>query len=738
MPRPTHTPAATLNFPFCSILEVDKDGRPDSARFYSSNLDEPVSPVSPAVSALRRDPLNEGNFQKWLRQLLDLHHEHLDAQLQQLREGQLGISNLLQGKAVRVARQTSPSNGNHADKTDDENGKMDLQLANGHDSIIGYDSAGTADLKLPDGAEDIEVEEVSSPFSPTQSQYGFPLREVWVRGAAKSKQSLRSSSVAGSDMDRSNSEMHSFMNDASRVQDDGMIRRGIGLWSKFIAYPASRPRITWELFGGLLILYDLYTIPLEVFRYPTSSFTIGMDWLTLIFWTVNVAATLTVGFVKSGVTIMLPRDILINYLKTWFVIDCLVLIPDWSFTIASLMASEGPTETSDGEFVKILRILRLARTARLLRLLKLKKVLERISDYLDSEFASIVTNIAKMIALLLALNHGIACVWFLIADTMRIEPGDNTWLEASGYADAPWEYQYVVAFHWSITQFTPASMNVQPQNIYERVYAIGIVVFALVGFSYVVGSITGSLAQLRSMSEQATKDFWMLRRFLKRNNVAMPLSVRIQRFVEHAHARKKEMMSIHEVRVLSLLSGGLMEELQCALNLPHMLVHPLFHHLKGYSASTTTAVAKGAVSRRLLARRDTLFMPSQNGTHLFFVASGRLQYGRNVAGPGGSREMMLEYVDSKEDWVSEPVMWTSNWVHVGELVAVTECDMLALMPEEFARIVNRIRPVANLVGRYAVKFMQWISSQDEAGELTDVIQGEDASDLVRSFIPLGD
>ena len=32
------------------------------------------------------------------------------------------------------------------------------------------------------------------------------------------------------------------------------------------------------------------------------------------------------------------------------------------------------------------------------------------------------------------------------------------------------------------------------------------VVFALVGFSYVVGSITGSLGQLRSMSEHTVKD----------------------------------------------------------------------------------------------------------------------------------------------------------------------------------------------------------------------------------------
>ena len=78
-----------------------------------------------------------------------------------------------------------------------------------------------------------------------------------------------------------------------------------------------------------------------------------------------------------------------------------------------------------------------------------------------------------------------------------------------------------VALHWSLTQFTPASMDVQPQNTIERsglrfplkkrsgksrllqagkvlhsgCFAISVVIFALVGFSYVVGDISSCLMQ---------------------------------------------------------------------------------------------------------------------------------------------------------------------------------------------------------------------------------------------------
>merc|ERR1719433_1246222 len=139
--------------------------------------------------------------------------------------------------------------------------------------------------------------------------------------------------------------------------------------------------------------------------------------------------------------------------------------------------------------------------------------------------------------MLLFINHYLACMRYLLAD---VQLGSRpTWLDEHNFDSSPWEYQYLTAFHWSITQFTPASMHVQPQNAIERTFTIGVVIFALVGFSYLVGSITNSLTQLRSMSEDSHKQFWMLRRYLKHNRVSTALSVRIQRYLEHAWQRQK-------------------------------------------------------------------------------------------------------------------------------------------------------------------------------------------------------
>lgn len=300
--------------------------------------------------------------------------------------------------------------------------------------------------------------------------------------------------------------------------------------------------------------------------------------------------------------------------------------------------------------------------------------------------------------------------------------------------DYPWEHLYLVSLHWSLTQFTPAGMDVTPTNEVERGFTIGVVVFALVGFAYVVGSITASLAQLRTMSEEASKDFWQMRRFLNQNSVDHNLAARIQRFVEYAYSRQQKTMSINQVKVLSLLSKQLMEELQCAINLPHMKVHPLFMFLNEFSFITMNRCAKESISHMEMAQGDTLFLPEQHANCMYFVSFGRLEYIRMIDNSGHEYK---EFVDKGEDWLAEPALWTEAWYHVGEAKAYTDCEVLLVDPKAFEEILNVVRPVASIVAQYCRRFMAWLQTlESEEGMLTDVIQGDLVSKTIQSFLPM--
>eukprot|EP00913_Durusdinium_trenchii_P022286 g20939.t1 len=328
------------------------------------------------------------DLHRWLRHVLAEHHRGLEQRLVELREGQRYITHLLTSshdpEVVRIGKAVSFQDIEAEITKEEEKDEKVLGPVESSVRLIGSHEEDEDEDEV-----DFRTTTMKARRSSSLKDTDFALREVWAKHLKFKDRSVGS---------QPSNTLETIGSAPVKLPMSESMERLPARKNSLIAYPAQKSRVCWDLFGGLLILYDLFVSP-------------GQQFVT-----------------------------------------------------SPVLKEEG---------VRLLRILRLARTARLLRLLKLQKVMEKLSDYLDSEVASIMANICKMILLLLALNHMIACV----------------------------------CFHWSITQFTPASKPpIQPQNTVEPAFAIFVVVFALVGFSYVVGSILASLAQLRSMSEQSAKD----------------------------------------------------------------------------------------------------------------------------------------------------------------------------------------------------------------------------------------
>lgn len=508
-------------------------------------------------------------------------------------------------------------------------------------------------------------------------------------------------------------------------EHDLLVNQRGGVMQAVIAYPCSPRRLVWDFVGAGLILYDMITIPLLVaFEPPGTFFTEFMDWFSLAFWTANIFASLLVGYVKDGATIMAPRMIALQYFRSWFLIDILIVVPDWAVAVASQRGAK----SNAGSSTRMLGGLRLVRVVRLLRLLKLRTIVGRISDLIESEYASIFANIAQMILLLLLINHVICCTWFMVGKGSG-RSSDRTWIEQYEFDESTLPQVYSAAFHWSITQFTPASMEVQPQNLGERVFAITIVVFALVGFSYVVGSITGSLTELRSISNYSTQQFWNLRRYLRQNSVPVELSIRVQKYLEHVWQSRQTKYSLESVNIVKLLSEQLFAELQWELSVPHLQPHPLFHQLSMVSKISMLRLAGTAISRKPLAQSDSLFIPGEHATHMSIVVHGRLLYSRADARGNGNEEI----IDKCEHWISEPALWAEGYFHRGDLVALTESDLLQVSRDRFGEVIG-LNPAAYALARtYAHNFLRWLNTQHvEAG--FDICKSEDFVAVLKGFI----
>eukprot|EP00930_Biecheleria_cincta_P019513 TRINITY_DN1486_c0_g1_i1.p1 TRINITY_DN1486_c0_g1~~TRINITY_DN1486_c0_g1_i1.p1 ORF type:complete len:707 (+),score=111.12 TRINITY_DN1486_c0_g1_i1:53-2173(+) len=502
--------------------------------------------------------------------------------------------------------------------------------------------------------------------------------------------------------------------------------------SWLMASPASAIRRGWDMLSFVLIFSDLVVVPIHLFDPPDSVFFTLEHWLGLAFWTANIGAELTVGYFHKGTLVMSPRKIIMNYLKTWFVVDMICLVPDWIVTVLTLAMEEGPNSESNKLYPQMARAVKISRWLRMGRLLRLKKSWSKVDDLLASEWGSVVADICKMLLLLLINTHFVACLWYYVG-TESQQRNEPSWIDTAYYTNASWGDQYAVAFHWAITQFTPSAkpFGVHPENTSERVFAIVVVVFALVGFSYIVGSITGSLTHLRNKSQQATKDLWRLRRFFSVNKINSQLALRIEEFTWHVLERQRSIIQSDSVTLLTLLPEQMTLELHYELSIPTIAIHPFFVYMQTEAILVLQQLCFKALVRKQFATNELVFLGGMQASHMYFVSRGTLAYWMLDEGHKPTKE---EAVTAGVAWVAEPALWAHKWRYLGFLAALEECELLCLCAAAFSEVVTRDDHMRELAMSYATGFVGDLS-QSKLRHQSDVAQAAEHSQKVIEHLP---
>jgi len=334
----------------------------------------------------------------------------------------------------------------------------------------------------------------------------------------------------------------------------------------------------------------------------------------------------------------------------------------------------------------------------------------------------IIINIVKLVLMLLMLNHVLAALWWVIGSLGQSSSLKN-WIDERKMDDEGLGYRYLTSLHWSICMFTPGSMSVQPENVWERLYAITILVFGMVVFTSFISSMSASISQLKSMHGDRGKDLWMLRRFLRQHSLAQEHSYRILRYVDNAlHTSKNDKIPANKVNALKLLTDQLRYEIDYVVNYPCLCVHPVFQCIVEISQVTMYQLVGTALSQRPLARNDALFSGGGSATHMHMVVAGELNYIKTF-------EIKLmdckEYV-VKDDWLCEAVLWTP-WSHVGFARASISTDLVSIKSQGFLDIIKMDAQIVGIICRYAQRFVRELSVTGR-GLLTDVYKSGSASE----------
>jgi len=499
------------------------------------------------------------------------------------------------------------------------------------------------------------------------------------------------------------------------------------LYSRLLCSPTSGPRLTWSLLFIVVLGFEMVAFPLQVFEPPETSLYMALKYLAISFWTVDLVLSFFVGYyTRDGTLQMRPAKITQHYIKTWFVPDFLIVIIDWIL----LAGVEGKSAVLQAG--KALRYLRVLRIIRILRLRKLVEAMHRIDEMVNSQYLSILKSILLNMLGIVLISHFLGCLWYALATVNHnIYPN---WAQHYGFDLDPWVYQYLTSLHWSLTQFTPGSMSVQPQNEVERAFAIIVLVLGVIVFSSIISSITAATNSLKNMNAKYEKQIWMLRRFFKEQHISRGLVSRVVRYADSSLKLKHKKVQQHEVDMLGMLPQSLYMDVMLELHDQYLAEHPLFAALLQTNRNIMQKLCCHALREIILSEGDELFVAGQIAHAMYFVVNGELNYAMKHF--PNQKDVDSNVVTQKHFFV-EAVLWTP-WVHQGRMKALMESDLLAIDSKQFAEEVGKFHSDVWVPQKYGAEFVKRMNemagfdneSPDDDIILSDLLKIESCKTLL--------
>jgi len=317
------------------------------------------------------------------------------------------------------------------------------------------------------------------------------------------------------------------------------------------------------------------------------------------------------------------------------------------------------------------------------RLPKLFKIINGLQYWISGDIMAAGLKVLVWILGILFVNHFIACSWFALGtaddgipswvDTVRKFYKEHTEYEASEW------YMYTTSLHWSLTQFTPASMEVVPVNVYERVFTVITIFGALVAFSSFLSSITNEVASLRLKRRDHTNNQAQLVRFLSQNRVSLELGGRLQELAQLQQVESSRVRRVHEKDVILLqqMPSSLKDQLRLEVYGPILRDHPLTRTMGILCVSAFSRICSSALSQQSLLPNEELFAFGDEAQCMYFVVAGKMVYhhGRYLATE--VVKLKPSHIFEAEESLCEQVL-VFEWRHQGLLTARMLCEFVQL------------------------------------------------------------
>jgi hyperpolarization activated cyclic nucleotide-gated potassium channel 2 len=379
--------------------------------------------------------------------------------------------------------------------------------------------------------------------------------------------------------------------------------------------PDGQFRSAWDIAQVIVLFYLAWVTPYRVgFDAPAYGPEFWFEFLVDIYFIVDVFMNFITGFWRdtetTSVLVSEPREIALNYLKTWFLIDIVACAPVDLATraiegeIACSFAVEGCVDVASGSVnsnaLKLFKLLRIFRLLKLLRLFRVSRLLSRYQNTLIYYHSFI--SVGRVNLLVILISHWIGCLFGLLhnwdAETEGPSSKSTKWLRS---------------VYWAVQSITSVGYgDIPAENPYTQVLALFTMLIGVVLVSWIMTNVLAAMNPDSSARRFHERLQYVLA-YLKNNQLPAGVAKRVITFY-----RWQNMNQFDEKSVLSDLPAQLRKDIFDNLYTGALQDVPIF---AGCSSQFMTEISL-RMSPISFPQFQNVYCQGELGTKMYFITKG--------------------------------------------------------------------------------------------------------------------
>ena len=377
---------------------------------------------------------------------------------------------------------------------------------------------------------------------------------------------------------------------------------------------------------------EVLTVPLQVYDIAGDARNVAdvLHWGTTLYWALDVPASFLTAVYINDVLHTSFTDVARAYLKSWFVFDALMLVPEVVVFVNTFSPMPGVAtdDATASGLLRALRARRLMKVVRFIRILRFRKavlVLKKMSFYkqfrlfFSGRISSSLPPVLCLMCLLAVSVHFLAALWFVAGTAER------GWAFNEGLHEAPFALQYSRSVEWAVSRLPASALraNVELHTAFERWVAIMATFASLVISSLFISVVTNLMADVARRTRKMAHILDSVRKYCGTCGVSYGHTMKVRRLVEREHCRE----SIQEhMQFLLTLPETVVKELFHEARSITLACHPFFMEICAENNLMELQLCNRAAKELYLLEHDEIFRGNEKGEGVYILASGGAQY----------------------------------------------------------------------------------------------------------------